>query len=102
MSASVVRYTDSCLHGSLLEQFYTLGIIFFLILYMSCTFDSENWRYCNYNGSPPPTQLIYTHVPRERPPLWSEFLATGAEVPGLIPNPTRFSGTGSTQPREDI
>jgi hypothetical protein len=32
---------------------------------------------------------------------WSEFLATDPEVLGSIPDPTRFSGTGSTQPRED-
>jgi hypothetical protein len=36
---------------------------------------------------------------------WSEFLATGPEVPGSIPGTTRFSeidgsGTGSTQLRE--
>jgi len=36
---------------------------------------------------------------------WSEFLATDAEVSGLIPGATRFSewqwvGTGYTQPRE--
>jgi hypothetical protein len=36
---------------------------------------------------------------------WSEFLATDPEVPGSIPDATKFlssgSGTGSSQPRED-
>jgi hypothetical protein len=32
---------------------------------------------------------------------WSEFLATDSEVPDSIPGSTRFSGTGSTHPRED-
>jgi hypothetical protein len=38
---------------------------------------------------------------------WTEFLATDPEIPGSIPGATDFlkssgSGTGSTQPCEDI
>jgi hypothetical protein len=30
-------------------------------------------------------------IPASNPALWSEYLATDPEVPGLIPNATRFS-----------